>query len=541
MAAAAAAEAEASANDGPAGQDSIALQMPLIETCRYKVEAAFSSEDLYWKDNVRGARFDSTLTTGILYRPDIVGDLLGMVETVLATPVSKGIMVKGPQGIGKSHTLVNLVHKLMYGSNNKYLVTFIPDCEKWQTIFDLLDAICASSGISCAEVKRQMEDIDLREKYYDFLKKFLSSVDDILKSMGKQWVFVFDQINKLFVKPENIHANDASGLAFPFVFIKAVMKPGRITSIISASANNEMAYKEKHEGFIQYHHPLEVALLYDDIDERNANSVMERTSGVPLFVSDLLSKDFDVLSYQYDLYEAVLDSLVRLKADPNVWEDVLQSILAVLLQMESPSHRYDKKFLIQLRTSAMMFSYKPLVPQVLAAYRSYLWKELMSYVEKEESLLLQICIKTRTTNRVRDCHFDTMVIQRCSCSNVDIQVGNELVTIPSARFSYGFRGRQLPSDPVDGLHYPFDPNFPAIDFFLTKGRYIFGVQVHVDAHYDVAGRFWDMCAEAGWFDQFESIHLIYLSHEIAVPNLVDSQVTPPFFNFVITSTNATHN
>ena len=48
-------------------------------------------------------------------------------------------------------------------------------------------------------------------------------------------VFVFDQIDKLFVKPENKDAKDAGGLAFPFVLAQGVMKLNRITSAALAS------------------------------------------------------------------------------------------------------------------------------------------------------------------------------------------------------------------------------------------------------------------------------------------------------------------
>jgi hypothetical protein len=40
-------------------------------------------------------------------------------------------MVKGTEGMGKSHTLVNTVLKLQ--STGEYLVTFIPDCERWNS------------------------------------------------------------------------------------------------------------------------------------------------------------------------------------------------------------------------------------------------------------------------------------------------------------------------------------------------------------------------------------------------------------------------
>lgn len=105
---------------------------------------------------------------------------------MLAEPTATGIMVKGPPGIGKSHSLVNLFHKLVYGSsNNKYLVTFIPDCEKLSSAHALLDAIRASSGISGKEIKQQIfKDNDVASYVVAnyVLTNFITSIDDILRS-----------------------------------------------------------------------------------------------------------------------------------------------------------------------------------------------------------------------------------------------------------------------------------------------------------------------------------------------------------------------
>ena len=402
----------------------------------------------------------------------------------------------------------------------------------------LVKAICASCGMDAEPIVQQVKGNHVLDS--KLLHDLISSIDAILLKLGKKWIFVFDQINKLFVKPSNIHAKDASGLDFPFHYIRLVMKPTRITSVISASANNEMAYKERHEGFLEYNHTCEMTKtelirLYNEIDETNVDMVLFSTSGVPFFVADLVEKEFDTALYEEEVIEAARDSLRRLKTDPILWDEVLPSTLSVLLLIDSPSDRYDKKFLVQERQGGNRYLYKPLVQQVLTGYRSYVWKQLMTYVEEKESLLLQVCSDPDTTNRVRGCHFETMVLRRCSSSDVDIQVGGEQLTIPSgAQMANGFAGRLLPKAPMDGLHFPFDPNFPAIDFFLKKGRYVFAVQVHVAEHDDVANGFAGLCRQAGWFQRFDSIHLIYLSPEDAVRDLVGAMVTPPHFDTAVT-------
>ena len=75
---------------------------------------------------VRGSGFKNSLHSGILYLPEITDAFCSQVEKTLAMPMRGGIMVNGPQGIGKSHSLVNMVLKLE--STEEYLVAFTSDC-----------------------------------------------------------------------------------------------------------------------------------------------------------------------------------------------------------------------------------------------------------------------------------------------------------------------------------------------------------------------------------------------------------------------------
>jgi hypothetical protein len=77
-------------------------------------------------------RFERTAEKGILYRPKIVVNLLVEIERLFQVPLGAGLMVKGPQGVGKSHTLVNLVRNLEHQRRHgcsPYHVTFTPDCD----------------------------------------------------------------------------------------------------------------------------------------------------------------------------------------------------------------------------------------------------------------------------------------------------------------------------------------------------------------------------------------------------------------------------
>jgi Ni2+-binding GTPase involved in maturation of urease and hydrogenase len=54
-----------------------------------------------------------------------------------------GVSVGGPQGFGKSHTLVTLVETLQ---QEGHIVTFIPDCEKWKDTDFFVELIASSLG-----------------------------------------------------------------------------------------------------------------------------------------------------------------------------------------------------------------------------------------------------------------------------------------------------------------------------------------------------------------------------------------------------------
>ena len=139
------------------------------------------------------------------------------------------------------------------------LVTFIPDCDRWECVSDLYNAICNSFGTSLTAVRWQIgSDLD---KQLERLNTFVDAIDLILQRMDRRWVLIFDQINRLFSRLLLIDAKDLSTLPFPFSAINNIMKRGRrIVSIISASTNNEVAYKESHRGFEECNHPCNMDL-----------------------------------------------------------------------------------------------------------------------------------------------------------------------------------------------------------------------------------------------------------------------------------------
>lgn len=254
------------------GKKSEPLVLPVPHTTHmYNLNDGFAREDLYWIAEGQLDRFEGAFTRGILYRPEIVVELESQVEKAFAMPFRRGVMVKGPEGIGKSHSLVNLVRKLLYDSNGTYLVTFIQDCENFVNVLQLYDSICQSFGTSTEELDLQATSSATEEQGH--FSSFVAAIDLFLKSKNKKWVLIFDQINRLFARPSLRESKDLGVLPFPFNVIKRIMKPGRITSIVSASANNKISYRNNHPGFKDYNHCLymtdkEVEIAFE-IDARN--------------------------------------------------------------------------------------------------------------------------------------------------------------------------------------------------------------------------------------------------------------------------------
>jgi hypothetical protein len=223
-------------------------QLPALDSL-YSIEAGFCGLSSYWQKKIRFERFEAAKTSAVLYRPEITEELFNLVKGTFDAETGYGIMVKGPHGIGKSHSLVNLVLRLQ--STGNYLVTFVPNCELWHDARFLVKMICASFGIG------KVEEIGANRHVQgsaDFTPNDLSllvgAISDQLTNMGKQWVFVFDQIDHLFARHPS--ASDVSKLPFPFCLVKQVQCPGNVISIMSASASNDISYIEHHPTFHEF-------------------------------------------------------------------------------------------------------------------------------------------------------------------------------------------------------------------------------------------------------------------------------------------------
>ena len=105
-------------------------------------------------------------------------------------------MIKGPQGIGKSHSIVNVYRKLVCSTN--YLVTFIPYCKEWKKSIEylLLKIICQSLRVKVAVLGLGIS--ITKPLSEETLIEVIGAIQSLLEKKECKWVFIFDQINSLF-------------------------------------------------------------------------------------------------------------------------------------------------------------------------------------------------------------------------------------------------------------------------------------------------------------------------------------------------------
>jgi hypothetical protein len=485
----------------------------------------------YWLDDRWFERFKDV--SAILYRDQVTNTLFDRVRDNLNGGSGMGIMLKGPQGIGKSHSLVNLVVRLL--STEDYLVTFMPDCDNWKSGRDLVKMIYSSFGAAEEDVgipAYKMSSDDLTRE--DCLR-LINAIDEVLHSKGKQWVLIFDQVNRVF------KGFDHARIPFPYDLMKRALRPARRISIMSASANNEMGYVDTLGNFEEEIHVTrmtedEAATLFQNhpalAEGVTLQSALDAGGAVPLYVKKFLDNP---MSFQDVINGEVGQSIQSMKKDPGRWEIQMESIIFSVLEVPGPKRLYDQKYLIRATEGIIREGkclYEPLFPAVLQAYRTNLWDEIMKYISREEAILITVLLECQVTNDVVGRLFELLVIQRTKAQGTTMIWKRSRFVIQAGQFQLFYK-QKLPSWPgVDGLWVPWNSNFPAIDFFVKSDSTVFAFQAHISTRRDVTPKFAAMCKEADWFTptaKNRQVVLVYLSPNNEAKKLVDSLVKDGFY------------
>lgn len=309
--------------------------------------------------------------------------------------------------------------------------------------------------------------------------------------------------------------------------MKELVRAEFVTSVISASANNSVSYRDNHRSFLPFDH--ETAMSEQelkawrqecrDMSEQELKSLVEATGGAPLQVAKYL-ENFGV--YTETTTADVLDDLDNLLSESLQKESIVNNAVKVLLQLpcDLADRKFDRKHCVK-RGNFLVETF----PAVLIAYRLKFWKELIAKVKESEAALQQVCSMEDVTNDVKGRLFELIVIARCqtqtiSRSTADLGEGIGHDVFP-VRVDSGvwFSGQNLPhpsSMTSNSLFIPQNSNFPAIDLIWKAGMNVWCVQVHVADHDDCLVSFKEICESRTWLTAFDNIYLVYLSPDPAV-------------------------
>lgn len=486
----------------------------------------------------RKSRFNAE--TKLLYRPDIVEGM----KRVILDPKNElyGTMIKGAQGIGKSHSLVTLVSHLR---SLAHIVTFIPNCQDFKDTDDYMQAVFRSMDVDPASFGIQLYQWNNRRARFFVtcvIKAMAEANEGLEEDKQLRWFMVFDQVNRIFARPSQKGAKDVGSLDEPFAFMEKFCGDKNVHSVIAASANNALSYKPNHEGFQEYLHPLKMSMeevefwqsgseMFQSFNGTKRKEMEEATGLCPLQVTEYLKKGAEIyLKDAVNLVCGDTQKLLREQTDDkdklSIAKNAICCLLSIPIELRG-DEAYDKKYSV-LASGKLL----PLFPAVEIAYRDLFWNELMDYMEKEEANLLRTCRNSSVTNDVRGRLFELIVISRLVKKKVlsKTKENAELVVLPqTVDRGMRFGTQKLPSpDEMDSntLFIPKNPNFPAIDLILKEGKIVWGIQVHVADHENVLPKFREMCMEKGWFSHFDDVKLVYLSPSAEVTNLLGSGCIP---------------
>lgn len=82
-------------------------------------------------------------------------------------------------------------------ASHEYWVTIIPNCDEWEDEFYFFRVLLQSVGVKLETVRRLLVHVPSGPEQ---MMALIDDIDTVLTEHGKRWVFIFDQINRIFAR-----------------------------------------------------------------------------------------------------------------------------------------------------------------------------------------------------------------------------------------------------------------------------------------------------------------------------------------------------
>ncbi|MGH3624342.1 MAG: hypothetical protein ACRDQ5_21575, partial [Sciscionella sp.] len=270
----------------------------------------------------------------------------------------------------------------------------------------------------------------------------------------------------------------------------------------------------------------ELKLVFPALNGRKLQKVLDnvlKTTGrVPLQVSSFFDFGCDLEMYRMLTTDDMKSKVKTFRAASDFKDELADSAISCLLGNEVTTTFYDRNFCVLKSNVDGQRRYECLFPLVADVLQEVYWDEVLKFVSQKETKLLRVCSTPGITNDVRGRTFEFIVINRCITGLLIADpLKGELQERNFLRHVKSFGGKKLPEEfAEDGVYVPKNPNFPAVDMIWKAGNTVWGVQMHVAKHTSVLNAFIVKCKEANWNNTFDTVHLLYISPEREVKELM---------------------
>jgi hypothetical protein len=189
---------------------------------------------------------DKKQAVSVMHR-EITDQLYGFITRNHQDSTISAVYIHGPQGMGKSHSLFEVVGLLRRDPKNR--VIYIPDCGAWadlplvapyETFITALQTAFPSGPVSdfCRELSTSMSTMDVAQipTLNRTLLSYLQQLPQLCKEQSLQLYAVFDQHNGMSAETRR---------QFPFSLVESILPDFWHSAlvVISASANNSYHLK----------------------------------------------------------------------------------------------------------------------------------------------------------------------------------------------------------------------------------------------------------------------------------------------------------